>query len=192
MIITFGGTPGSGKSTLARQLARKLHYPRYYLGQMMRDLATKRKLTLRQLNRLSERDPTFDRQIDEYQRQLGQTKKNLIVEGRTSFYFIPRSFKIFLAASPRVGAKRIWKDLQKRNSRNEDRQVRSLAQVEQLVRQRMRSDRKRYQQYYGINPFLKQHYNLYLDTSYLTSKQALEIVWKSIERRRHQKKISTR
>lgn len=162
------------------------------MGQVMRDLAKKRGLTLRQLNRLSETDPTFDRQVDVYQRQLGRTKKNAIVEGRTSFYFIPHSFKVFLAASPSVGAKRIWKDLQNKNSRNEGRQVRSLRQVERLVRQRMRSDRKRYRRYYGFDLFLKKHYDLHLDTSKLTSQQALNIVWKSVEPHLKRKKISTR
>jgi cytidylate kinase len=32
----------------------------------------------------------------------------------------------------------------------------------------MSGDRRRYLKYYGINPFLKRHYDLYLDTSRLS------------------------
>lgn len=177
MIITISGTPGSGKSTIGKAVASALHAKRYDMGQMWRDVARKRGMTLAELHRRVERnDPSVDRAVDSYQRKLGKSKRSLVVEGRLSFYFIPHSVKVFLYVDPREGARRIWKQLQNRNRRNEARHLQSAADVERAIRQRMRTDRKRYLRYYAINPFLKKHYNLYLDTTRLTERAVEERV----------------
>lgn len=175
MIVTFGGKPGSGKTTIAKRLARALGYPRFSMGQMMREMAKRRGMTLEQYHRLCKQSPTADREVDAYQEQLGRQRKNLIIEGRTSFYFIPSSTKIFLDVSPREGARRIVRDLRRENKRNEG-TPRRLIDVERMLRRRMRSDRERYRKYYGINPFLRKHYDLYLNTSSLTADEVFRRV----------------
>ncbi|MBI4426305.1 MAG: cytidylate kinase family protein [Candidatus Kerfeldbacteria bacterium] len=181
MIITISGTPGSGKSTIGQMLARRLRYRRVDIGQIRRRLAKKRGLTLEQYTALSETDPRYDRLVDDYQRRLGRRRKNYIMEGRLSFHFIPRSFKIFLYVSPTVGAQRVWRDIKLRRSRNEGRRLTSLSRVAASLRRRMKSDRQRYQQYYGLNPFTRDHYDLYLDTSKLRPRQAFKVVWQAVQ-----------
>lgn len=168
MIITISGTPGSGKSTIGQRLARDLKYRRYDMGAMMRRMAHERGMSLSEFNRVNEEHDSGDRAVDAWQRKLGQKQVSAVIEGRLSFHFIPHSIKIFLAASPTVGAKRIWSQLQGVNTRNEGRNLRTLAQVKKSVERRMLGDRRRYLKYYGINPFLQRHYDLYLDTSRLT------------------------
>ncbi|MBI4089908.1 MAG: (d)CMP kinase [Candidatus Kerfeldbacteria bacterium] len=192
MIITIGGTPGSGKSTVGRLLARKLKYPRTDIGEIRRGIARKRGLTLEQYTTMSVADPRYDRQVDTWQQRLGRTKKNYVVEGRLSWHFIPRSFKVFMYASPTVGARRVWKDIKLGRPRNEGRRLTSLSRVIASLRQRMASDRQRYVRYYGVNPFIRKHYDLWIDTSRLTPQKMFATIWQAVQRRMTVKKISTR
>ncbi len=182
MIVTLSGTPGSGKSTVAKNLAHELKYPHLDLGAIRRRLARRQGLTLQAYNRLAEHDPSIDRATDGFQRRIGRTRTNALIEGRMSFHFIPRSLKIFLYASPAVGARRIWRQLQRSSKRNEG-SLGSLNEVERAVRQRIRGDRERYWKYYRINPFLKRHYDLFLDTSHLNRYQVFHRVRSFVRRK---------
>ncbi len=168
MIITISGTPGSGKSTIGKRLAAYLNYRRYDMGALMREDAHDRGMSLSEYHRVTAVNPRGDNLIDAFQRRIGRTKKRAVVEGRLSFHFIPKSLKIFLSVSTAVGARRIWKQLQHSTARNEGPQLRTLAQVAHSLARRMNGDRQRYLRYYGVNPFLKRHYDLWLDTSKLT------------------------
>ncbi|MDD2354181.1 MAG: cytidylate kinase family protein [Patescibacteria group bacterium] len=171
MIISFSGTEGSGKSTIAKRLAEKLKIPRYYMGALRREAAQKKGLTLAQYNKLGEEDPLTDFEVDEHQRQLGRERDNFIIEGRTSWYFIPHSLKIYLDVKPEIGAKRIFESLQKKNDRNEDRGLETWENVLASNQRRQESDRLRYQKYYNINVNDPNHYDFYLDTSNLNADQ---------------------
>lgn len=171
MIITFGGSPGSGKSTMAKRLAKALGYHRYYMGQIFRDFAKKRGMTMEEFGKYCELHPEMDCNVDAYQARLGRRYKNLIVEGRTSYHFIPHAVKIYLYVTTRVGAQRIYSDLKKNTKRNEVRSAQSSASLERTVIRRKLSERRRYKKWFGINPFLKSNYDLYLDTTKLTKEQ---------------------
>ncbi|MDD4332617.1 MAG: AAA family ATPase [Patescibacteria group bacterium] len=181
MIITFGGTPGSGKSTIAKKLAAKLGWPRYYMGGIRRDIAKKRGMTLAEYNKLGENDPTTDTDVDNYQENLGKTMDNIIVEGRTSWFFIPHSFKIYVDVNKETGAKRILKELRNENDRNENKNLKTLSDVIKSFDARMRSDRKRYKKYFNINVNKKSNYDFVLDTTNLNRAQAFNAVWKYIK-----------
>ena len=53
---------------------------RYYIGGMRRALAKKRGMTLAEYNKLGEKDPSTDREVDDYQTELGKKKNNIIVD----------------------------------------------------------------------------------------------------------------
>ncbi len=188
MIISFGGAPGSGKSTIAQMLADKLGWTRYYIGGLRRDIAKKRGLTLAEYNKLGENDPSTDREVDDYQKKLGKTADNFIIEGRTSWYFIPRSLKIFLDVSKEEGAKRIFGHLQEKNDRNENAALNSLEAVKKSVAERLASDQGRYQRYYGVDVSDRRHYDLYLDTTLLTIDQVFQAVYDFVRSRLDKKK----
>lgn len=176
MIITFGGTPGSGKGTVSKRIAKLLRYERFDIGELRRDMARNLGMTLEEYNRLGERDSSTDRWVDSLQARLGKHKKNLIVDGRLSFHFIPRSLKIFLYTSPNVAAKRVWKDVNNSSARNETHNAKSRADLERSIRRRIASDVRRYRRYYRVNPYKKTHYDLYLDTTKLNREQVFQRV----------------
>ena len=110
MIVTISGQAGSGKSTVAKLLARALHYRHYSIGDMRRRMATERGLTLAQLNALGEAEAFTDQDVDEFQRKLGEEEDELVIDGRTSWYFIPHSTKVYLDARLGERAKRVFSE----------------------------------------------------------------------------------
>lgn len=182
MIISIGGIQGSGKSSLAQDLAKKLGWPRYYIGGLRREAAKRLGMTLGEYNKLGEDDPKTDLEVDEYQKKLGENEDNFIIEGRTSWYFIPHSLKIYLDTNPEVAAKRIFKDLQdKNNQRNEGGIPKNWEEVLEKNQERYESDKKRYKKYFNINVYDPKNYDFYLDTTNLTEEQVFEIIYKYIK-----------
>lgn len=167
MRITISGTPGSGKSTIAQFLAEKMDLERYYMGGILRELSKKRGLTLRQYLELGEKDPTVDKEVDDYQVSLAD-EDDWVIEGRTSFHLLPDSIKVFITVSPQVGVQRIFDDKKERNEG-------SFNTVEDLMietEKRMQSDRKRYHKYYGIDVFDPENYDIVIDTTDLSLEEA--------------------
>lgn len=168
MIISIGGTAGSGKSSLAKRLAAALNWPRYYMGGLRREKAAALGLTLAQYNQLGENDPATDQEVDLYQKELGEQNDNFIIEGRTSWHFIPHSIKIYLYADHDTAAKRIAQDLKNSSERNEGILSADPEEIVKSLRQRSQSDRIRYQKYYGIDVNDFRHYDFCLDTARLS------------------------
>ncbi|MFA5754082.1 MAG: cytidylate kinase family protein [Patescibacteria group bacterium] len=177
MIISFSGSIGSGKSTIAERLSKELGWPRYYMGGLRREAAQRRGLTLAEYNKLGENDSQTDFEVDEYQKKLGEEHDNFIIEGRTSWYFIPHSLKIYLDVQEDEGIKRVFGHLQQKNERNEDKDLNSFEDVKESARQRFASDRLRYQKYYGIDVNDKSHFDFCLDTTNLNPDQAYQAVY---------------
>ncbi|HTX86791.1 MAG TPA: cytidylate kinase family protein [Candidatus Nanoarchaeia archaeon] len=182
MIISISGAEGAGKSTIAKMLAAKLGWPRYYIGGIRREKAKERGLTLEEYNKLGETDPSTDLEVDEYQKKLGETQNNFIIEGRTSWYFIPQSFKIFLDVTFAEGAKRVFGALQKSNERNEGKNLQSEADVLKSLLARRESDKLRYGKYFGISVFDLKNYDFVLDTTNLNINQVFARVFAAVER----------
>jgi cytidylate kinase len=179
MIISIGGKQGSGKSTLAQQLAAALKWPRYYIGGLRREAAQKRGLTLAEYNKLGETDPRTDLEVDEYQANLGKTQDNFIIEGRTSWYFIPQSFKIFLDVTDDLAAQRIFLA----NREGEDTNMDTVAGVLASIKKRQASDNRRYEEYFHINVFDHNNYDYIIDTTGKTPDEVFEQVYAEIKRR---------
>lgn len=177
MIISFSGAPGAGKSTIAKQLAEKLDWPRYYIGGLRRQKAKERGMTLEEYNRLGEQDPSTDLEVDKYQEELGKKEDNFIIEGRTSWYFIPHSLKLYLDVEEREGAQRILEELQGKQDRNEGDIPKDVEEVVKRNQRREESDRKRYAQYFGIDAFDKNNYDHVIDTTGLTPEEVFNKVY---------------
>jgi len=188
MIISISGAPGSGKSTIAKMLAARLTWPRYYKGGLRREAALKKGLSLAEYNKLGETDEATDREVDEYQKELGKSQDNFVIEGRTSWYFIPHSLKIYLDVDPQIGAKRIFSHLQEKNDRNEANNLNSWQDVERSAQERIISDNRRYQRYYQIEVYNQKNYDFYLDTTDLDQNQVFQRVCDYIDAQLDNKK----
>ncbi|MEE9323147.1 MAG: cytidylate kinase family protein, partial [Candidatus Aenigmarchaeota archaeon] len=62
----------------------------------------------------------------------------------------------------------------------------NVDEAEKAIRERIRSDRKRYKKYYGIDFLDKSHYDLVIDTTDLRVEHVVEKIVKTIEKRKKQ------
>ncbi len=177
MIISISGAHGSGKSTIAQRLSEKLGWPRYYMGGLRREAAKERGMTLAEYNKLGESDPKTDQEVDEYQKKLGEKEDNFVIEGRTSWYFIPHSLKLYFDVEEAEGNRRVFGHLQQKNDRNEDVNLENVESVKDSMNRRLASDRLRYEKYYGIDVNDVKNYDFYLDTTKLTPDEVFDAVY---------------
>ena len=173
MIISIGGDLGSGKSTLAKKIAEVLGWNRYYMGQLHRDMAARNGMTLAEHNKLAESDPKIDLEVDQYQKKLGETEDNFIIEGRTSWYFIPHSLKFYIKVDENVGAERVL--LAKREG--EDKEMDTVEKVLSSLQARKINERKRYLDFFGIDVYDRKNYDFVINTDNLTPEQVFNEVY---------------
>jgi predicted cytidylate kinase len=129
------------------------------MGDLSRDLAEKKGMTIEEFNRWGETHPERDDLIDDYQKKLGKEQDGFVIDGRLSFYFIPDSVKIFIDADNNVRAQRRLQNPKSTESYG------SLEEALRNVLERDDMDRKRYLAKYGIDPYDKSHYDLVIDSS---------------------------
>jgi len=182
MIISISGMPGAGKSTVAKMLSKRLEMKRYYMGGMRREMGRKRGMTIEQLNEIGENEEWTDKDVDDYQKELRNKEDNFIIDGRTSFFLIPHSLKIFLDVDFHVGAKRIYDDVRSNTTRNECR-YKTLSDAEKAVRKRMESDIRRCKKYHGIDIHDKTKFDIVINTTKMTPEDVAEKIIREVEKR---------
>lgn len=164
MVITISGVPGSGKTSVGKMLAKKLGLRFYSVGDLSTEVALKRGLMLDELHAIDEKDSQTDNYLDAYQTELGRNQDNFVIEGRLSWHFIPKSFKIFLDCDIKEAARRT---LSSKAERPDEDISSNLTAIEQGIVDRLASDDRRYKKYYGLDYLDKKNYDLILDTTTL-------------------------
>jgi cytidylate kinase len=182
MIITISGSPGSGKSTVSRMLARKLGLRHYSVGDFMRLIAEKRGVSLMELSKIAEDDPSVDRELDSMTKNL-RGEDNLIIDARLGYHFLPQSVKVFLDVDEEEAARRVFNDL-----RPSERENMTLEKTLENLRERKRSEIKRYREYYSLNPYDMKNYDMVIDTSNLSVEKVVEMIMEFLEERKHSNK----
>jgi len=175
VIITLGGRAGAGKTTVGGELARRLGYKFYSAGDVRRKYAIEQGLTIAELNKRGETDPTSDKLVDDYLRTIGLTENDIVADARLGFFFIPHSIKVFFVAEDIVRAKRTFE-----KARPEERPE-SLEDALRLLDQREESDAIRYHNLYGVHPFDTRRFDILIDTSRRTVDQTTEIIYNYIQ-----------
>ena len=161
--ITLSGLAGVGKGTTAQLLAARLGWEAVSAGELYRRLADEKGISLAELETLATRDPSFDRDLDNYIRRYGETHRHFICEGRLTWYFIPDAFKVKLDC-----------DFDTRIARIASREGISIAQAKSQTLHREDAIRLRYRTYYQIQDFLAdRNFDLVVDTTNRSPEQVV-------------------
>jgi cytidylate kinase len=164
-IITISGKPGSGKSSTADIVAELLGYTRHSSGDMVRQILAEKGMSLAEYNERARNDHALDEAVDERLREL-RTKKDIVVDSRLGFYWIPESFKVYLDLDIEVATVRIYTDAVSNATRSSTGEgVSSLTEVTKQVRTRMEGERARFRALYHVDPYEMSHFDLIVDTS---------------------------
>lgn len=132
---------------------------------MVRQILSREGLSLAEYNKRANDDHALDEVVDEKLRQL-RTKKDIVVDSRLGFYWIPESFKVYLDLDMEVATVRIFTDAAKNKGRSGTGEAQgSLASVTNEVRARMEDERRRFRAMYHVDPYDLAHFDLIVDTS---------------------------
>ena len=157
MRITVSGLPGSGTTSLSRYLAERHGFALISAGEVFRQLAKEHSMELAEFGRLAEEDPSYDRMIDARQKEIAQSRDNIIIEGRLSGWMVEDAdLKIWLYAPIGCRIKRIaFRD-----------QVTDEKAAEQLTLEREQCEAGRYRSYYSIDISDLSVYHLILNSGH--------------------------
>jgi len=176
-IVTISGDLGSGKSILTNGLCTHWEAERYSTGTVQRKLAADMGISTLELNRLAETDKTIDDKIDSVFASLSQTDKNLIVDSRMAWHFIPDAFKIKLEVNPIAAAERIIAD-KDRSSEN----YLDFGATLQGLKDRKASERERFLNYYNVDIENHKNYDLVIETTDVTPEAICLITNESLDK----------
>ena len=179
MIITVAGKPGAGKTTIAKILAYKLKLDHYYMGKIIREMAKAQDKTLDEFYKNSK---DIDQKIDEHQKKLGKKEDNFIIEGRTSFYFIPNSIKIYLDVDLEEGAKRIFGQAEERAAKAAEKKYESVEESLEAIKNRIATEKQRYQEMYNLEYDNPEHFDILIDTTDLPVDEVVSKIIECIEK----------
>jgi len=179
-IITISGNIGSGKTALSTRLAEALGYDELYMGNVFRELAKEKGMTIEEFYAALKNDPEIERAVDRQQADFMKLNNDIVMQGRMAWFFAKEStfpaFNVFLRVDPKIGAERSGK--RKENA------GRPLEAIIKANTAREASERERYKILYDIeNVQDPTHYDFVLDTSKLTEDETFKKVFEKITER---------
>jgi cytidylate kinase len=169
-IITVSGPHGTGKSTYAKALAEALGLRYVCAGELFRELAKERNLSLEAFSSLAAKDPAIDKLIDE--RTKTEAKKGgTVIDAQLGAWMLKdiADVKVLMVAPDEVRFKRIAE---------RDRTSLESAKNETIAREEIQ--KQRYKKYYGIDVDDLSIYDIQIDTSPYSVEQTKSLVIKEV------------
>ncbi|GAC1333730.1 MAG: AAA family ATPase [Chloroflexota bacterium] len=157
MRLLLSGLSGTGSTTAARRIAEDMRLDYVYGGQIFRNLAVERGVSLEDLAESLEQNPETEKEIDRRLIQAGM-RDRVLIESRTVGWIFPRE----------IQSVRIWLtcELPERLRRVQAREHHPRS-ADNLLR-REASDNRRYRKLYNIEPEDFSPFDMVLDTTYLS------------------------
>ena len=149
-IITIAGSIGSGKSSTAKAVAQALGYKHFSSGDLFRQIASDRGVSIEAINQTAETQKDIDAKVDKLLQELYRNEDSLVVDSRMAWHWMPCAFKVFLLLEAHTAAERIFSHVQKEGRMSES--ATSVEEVFGSIERRFQSEQKRYFDLYGVDP----------------------------------------
>jgi cytidylate kinase len=161
-IITIAGSLGSGKSSTARAVASALGFRHFSSGDLFRQLAVERGVSIEAMNISAEVQRDIDLKVDNLLQEMYRSDDKLVIDSRMAWCWMPLSFKVFLVLDPDSAAERIFNHLQDEGRMSED--ATSVQEVRQSIDRRFASEQKRYAALYGVSTTDPLNFDIVINT----------------------------
>ena len=169
--ITIAGDLGSGKSTVANHLICNINYRIESAGLIFRRLAEQHGMTAKEFNQFIESNPKYDNMVDDTIKEMGAKEENIIFDSRLAWYFVPKSFKIYMYVDVDTATERIFNDTGRVSESYSD-----MATAKKEIIERRQSEVLRYKTFYNIDINNFKNYDFIIDTSHATKDEVNEAV----------------
>ena len=169
--ITIAGDLGSGKSTVANHLISNINYRIESAGLIFRRLAEQHGMTAKEFNQFIESNPKYDNMVDDTIKEMGAKEENIIFDSRLAWYFVPKSFKIYMYVDVDTATARIFNDKGRVSESYSD-----MATAKKEIIERRESEVLRYKTFYNIDINNYSNYDFIIDTSHATKDEVNEAV----------------
>ena len=167
--ITIAGDLGSGKSTVANHLISNINYRIESAGLIFRRLAEQHGMTAKEFNQFIESNPKYDNMVDDTIKEMGAKEENIIFDSRLAWYFVPKSFKIYVDVD--TATERIFNDTGRVSESYSD-----MTTAKKEIIERRQSEVLRYKTFYNIDINNFKNYDFIIDTSHATKDEVNEAV----------------
>lgn len=179
--ISLTGDLGSGKSTVCKILSEKYDAKIYSTGPIVRRIAMERGISVVDINKFMESDPTIDFEMDNRLKLLSEEPGNLIIDSRMAWFFTKGTFKVYLSTSAEESAKRVFNDKQ-RTSESFD----SIEETARQIRMRKQSENMRYKTLYGADCGFLGNYDLVVDTTAASAQAVADLIGEIYDQYQHE------
>ncbi len=175
MIITISGLHGTGKSEIAKLIADRLGILYYSTGQMFRDLAKEKNMTLEEYTNYVESHPDIDKELDNKVVNIAK-KGNIIIDSQLSGYILKSiaDFRIHLTCPLELRVKRM-----------SERDQTSLEEKLKETTLREKSELERFKKLYNIDisdkNLINKLFDLVINTENLSIEEVLDKILSEIK-----------
>jgi cytidylate kinase len=160
--ITITGDLGSGKTATSKIICELTGMDYVSTGKIQRRLALEMGIDTLEMNRRADTDPSIDEKIDGIFVSLGQDPGSYVVDSRMAWFFLPKSFKVYLKTDVSIAAERILHD----PTRNSEK-YQSVEEAIQKITARKKSENDRFLLKYGADCTNMANFDLVIDTAEL-------------------------
>jgi cytidylate kinase len=171
-VITVSGPHGTGKSTYAKALAEALKLRYVCAGDLFRELAKERRMTLERFSRVAAEDPNIDKLIDERTKEEAR-KGGVVIDAQLGAWMVRdlATVRLLLVAPDAVRFKRI-----------SERDGTTISEATKGTLLRESIQKERYKKYYSVDVDDLSIYDLKIDTSSHSIEETKSIVIDEVRR----------
>jgi cytidylate kinase len=174
--ISLAGDLGSGKSTVAKILIEALGAEYYTTGGIVRGMAERMGMDIRDFNLYMETNPEIDKEIDDGLVALAHDPRPYIIDSRMAWHFTEGTFAVYLTTDIETAALRIW------NAKRPSERSATVEETVACIKTRRGSEKKRYFDQYGVDITDLSNYALVVDTTYATPEEVAGVILSSFEK----------
>ncbi|MCB0524734.1 MAG: cytidylate kinase family protein [Saprospiraceae bacterium] len=173
--ITLTGDLGSGKSAVSKILCEKTGFEYISTGRIQRQLAQEMGVDTLEMNRLADTDPSIDERIDGIFISLNDDPKSYVIDSRMAWFFLPKSFKVYLQADVAVAAQRIIHD-----PARDSEVYGSQEEAVKKILARKASENARFLSKYGADCSNLDNFDIVINTTFRTREEVTNLVLKAL------------